>query len=86
MRVLLDESVPVQVRGALLGHDVQSVSDLGWKGLENGELLTSAEQVGFEVLVIADKNLRHQQNRPAAGSRWSSYGRITGRPSNDTLP
>jgi hypothetical protein len=66
---LLDESVPVQVRGALAGHDVKAVSDLGWKGLENGELLASAEQAGFEVLVVADKNLRHQQNlsgRPIA--------------------
>ena len=62
MKVLLDENVPVQVRGALVGHDVTTVDTLGWKGRENSDLLTAAEQAGFEVLVIADKNLRHQQN------------------------
>jgi len=58
VKVLLDESVPVQVRTALPTHDVTTVSELGWKGRENGELLDAAEQAGFDVLVVADKNLR----------------------------
>jgi hypothetical protein len=62
VKILLDESVPVQVRGALAGHDVTTVGALGWKGRENGDLLAAAEQAGFDVLIIADKNLRHQQN------------------------
>ncbi len=62
MKVLLDESVPVQVRQALTDHEVTTVADLGWKGIENGELLAAAERAGFEVLVLADKNLRYQQN------------------------
>ena len=62
MKVLLDESVPVQVRTALPTHDVTTVSELGWKGRENGELLDAAEQAGFDVLVVADKNVRYQQN------------------------
>ena len=62
MKVLLDESVPVQVRSALTAHHVTTVSELGWKGRENGELLTAAEQAGFEVFILADKNLRYQQN------------------------
>jgi hypothetical protein len=62
VRILLDESVPVQVRNGLPGQDVSTVSELGWKGRENGELLDAAERAGFDVLVIADKNLRHQQN------------------------
>ena len=77
MRVLLDESVPVQVRAALVGHDVHTVSSLGWKGRENGDLLTAAEQAGFDVLVIADKNLRHQQNlggrRLALVELWTNH-------------
>jgi hypothetical protein len=32
VRVLLDESVPVQVRRALPAHDVDTVDRLGWKG------------------------------------------------------
>jgi hypothetical protein len=35
---------------------------LGWGGISNGDLLTKAEQGGFEVFLIADKNLRYQQN------------------------
>lgn len=65
MKVLLDESVPVQVRRALTDHDVTTVSDLGWKGRKNGQLLSTAEQAGFEVLVLADKNLRYEQNLKA---------------------
>jgi len=30
--------------------------------LENGELLTTAEAEGFEVILTTDRNLRHQQN------------------------
>ena len=51
MRVLLDESVPVQVRAALPGHDVHTVSSLGWKGRENGELLTAAERDRLHDLI-----------------------------------
>ena len=62
MRALLDENVPVQVRKALTGHEVFTVSALGWKGTENGDLLAAAEQANFDALLLADKNLRYQQN------------------------
>ncbi|HXE55817.1 MAG TPA: hypothetical protein VN541_22525 [Tepidisphaeraceae bacterium] len=77
MRILLDESVPVQVRNALGGHVVASVNTLGWKGLENGRLLNEAESHGYDVLIIADKNLRHQQNlttrRIALVELWTNH-------------
>ena len=77
MKVLLDESVPVQVRKALPGHDVCTVGGLGWKGRENGELLDAAEAMGFEVFIIADKNLRYQQNlsnrRIASVELWTNH-------------
>ena len=38
---------------------------MGWAGLGNGDLLDAAEQAGFEVFVVADKNLRYQQNMSA---------------------
>jgi hypothetical protein len=38
---------------------------MGWATLKNGELLTSAEENGFEVLVTTDGNLRYQQNLAA---------------------
>lgn len=44
MRILLDECVPVQVRNALVGHEVATAQKLGWGGISNGELLQLAEQ------------------------------------------
>ncbi len=62
MKIVLDESVPVQVRNGLAGHDVRAVVELGWRGRTNGELLASAEAAGCDLLITADKNLRYQQN------------------------
>ena len=36
--------------------------DWGWKGISNGDLLVAAESEGFDAFVLADKNLRYQQN------------------------
>jgi len=62
MKILLDECVPVQVRNALVGHDVSTAQEMGWSGISNGELLQRAEQDGFELFIVADKNLHYQQN------------------------
>ena len=62
MKVLLDVCTPVQVRNALPGHEVHTAAKMGWRELENGELLCVAEDSGFHLLIICDKNLRHQQN------------------------
>jgi len=35
---------------------------MGLGGISNGELFDRAEAEGFELIVIADKNLRRQQN------------------------
>ena len=61
MTVLLDESVPRLIKTRLPQFDVKTVQEMGWTGIKNGELLAKAE-VGFEVFVTADKNLRYQQN------------------------
>ncbi len=62
MKVLLDVCTPVQVRHALPGHEVHTAARMGWRELENGDLLRVAEDAGFYLLIICDKNLRHQQN------------------------
>jgi predicted nuclease of predicted toxin-antitoxin system len=62
VRILLDESVPVQVRNALSGHQVATAVEVGWRGISNGELLDRAEAEGFQLLIVADKNFQHQQN------------------------
>ena len=34
----------------------------GWGTLKNGDLIQSAENGGFDLLVTTDKNLKYQQN------------------------
>ena len=60
MRILLDESVPVQVRKALSGHKVATAVEMRWRGISNGELLDRAEADGFDLLIVADKNFQYQ--------------------------
>jgi hypothetical protein len=77
VKVLLDECVPVQVRHALPDHEVTSVPKLGWGSISNGDLLDAAERAGFELFIIADKNLRYQQNltgrRIAILELWTNH-------------
>ena len=61
MRILFDENVPHPLAGHFRGHQVETVQGCGWRGFSNGELLGLAE-VRFDVFVVADKNLRYQQN------------------------
>jgi len=62
LRILLDENTPVALKLLLIGHDARTVRDMGWIGLENGDLLNAAEAAGFEIMVTADQNIHHQQN------------------------
>ena len=66
MRVLLDEQLPVELATAFTGHEVQTVTGIGWQGLTNGEVLRQA-RTQFETFVTMDRNLEFQQNLWAAG-------------------
>lgn len=48
------------------GHDVQTVSFAGYKGLKNGKLLTAAEG-NFDVFMTIDKTLGIRQISGSAG-------------------
>ena len=61
MKVILDESVPIQTSRFIIGHEVTTVQREGWAGIENGDLLNLVDG-RFDVMVLADKNLRYQQN------------------------
>jgi hypothetical protein len=65
MLVLFDHSTPAPLRDALKAHTVVEAVERGWERLENGALLDAAEAAAFEILVTADKNMRHQQNLAA---------------------
>ena len=64
MKVLLDECVPRKLRRELAEHEVLSVTERGWSGIENGELLALAESE-FDVFLTVDQNLKYQQNLKA---------------------
>ena len=66
MRILLDECLPRKLKTALTGHDVHTVTEMGWSGKTNGELLKLVVPANFEIFLTADQNLRHQQNLQAA--------------------
>ena len=77
MKILLDECVPLQVRLALQNHEVTTAQRMGWGGIANGHLLDQAERADFKVFILADKNLRYQQNlstrRIAILERWTNH-------------
>ena len=62
MLVLFDHGTPRDIARSLEGHTVKEARAQGWDTLSNGELLTAAEEAGFDVLLTTDKNLRYQQN------------------------
>lgn len=61
MRILLDESLPRELKAELPGHDVRTTPEMGWSSLTNGELLERAAGQ-FDLFVTADQNLQYQQN------------------------
>jgi len=45
MRLLLDENLEWRLGRDLPGHQTESVSSLGWTGIQNGELLAKATEL-----------------------------------------
>jgi|SRR5215831_1275538 len=63
MKILLDECVPRRLKSHLSGHVCTTVPEAGLAGTENGELLASAEALGYDVFLTVDRGLEYQQNR-----------------------
>lgn len=61
MKLLLDECVTRRLKREFANHEVHTVDEAGFKGLENGDLLNAASGK-YEVLVTVDRNLPYQQN------------------------
>ena len=62
--VLLDENLPRRLVEELPEHNVRTVSQHGWDGSSNVELLRRASDE-FQVLVTGDQGIEHQQNMSA---------------------
>jgi hypothetical protein len=59
VKVLLDNCVRRDMRGAFEQHECRHALDLGWAELTNGQLLQRAS-AEFDVLITVDKNMRFQ--------------------------
>lgn len=60
MKILIDENLPRKLKEYLPGHECRTVTECGWAGTRNGELLLLAEPL-FDVLLSLDKNIPYQQ-------------------------
>jgi hypothetical protein len=61
MKLLLDECVVRDLKRDLSEHDVSTVVEAGFGGLENGQLLRAAASK-YDVLITVERNLPFQQN------------------------
>jgi hypothetical protein len=62
MRILFDQATPRPLRPYLAGHTVRTAAEEGWDRLRNGDLLSAAENAGFDLLLTTDRNMQYQQN------------------------
>ncbi|HWZ43845.1 MAG TPA: DUF5615 family PIN-like protein [Candidatus Saccharimonadales bacterium] len=63
LKILLDECAPKKLKSFLLsyGHQCRTAQEMGWSGIQNGELLALADPL-FDVLLTIDKGLQYQHN------------------------
>lgn len=60
-QVLIDNFVPKRFKHHLPPFVVTHVSEVGWSRLEDGELLTFADEA-FDVVITVDQHIPEQQN------------------------
>jgi hypothetical protein len=61
MKILLDECLPRKLKYDITGHEVSTVTEMGWSSIRNGRLLDLTEPL-FAVLLTVDRNMEHQQH------------------------
>jgi predicted nuclease of predicted toxin-antitoxin system len=62
MKLLLDENLPKKLKKDFPEHEIYTVTDKGWNGKKNGELLSLMLTENFDALLTFDQNIEHQQN------------------------
>ena len=63
MKLLLDECIDRRLARELTDHEVKTVSQMGWSGIKDGQLLILAT-AEFDVFITVDRNLSFEQNLP----------------------
>jgi hypothetical protein len=61
VKILLDECIDRRLAKEIGDHEVVTVPQAGWAGIQNGDLLKRA-QAQFDVFVTVDRNLSFQQH------------------------
>ena len=62
MKILLDHNLDRRLKRHLEMFDVSTTHEMGWDDVLNGELLTLAENNGYDALLTADSKIKYQQN------------------------
>lgn len=61
MRILLDESLPMDLAPLITGHQVTTVRAAGWSSIKNGRLLALAASQ-YDFFLTMDLNLENQDH------------------------
>jgi predicted nuclease of predicted toxin-antitoxin system len=62
LKILLDHNLDRRLKNYLTEYVTATTQEQNWADALNGELLSLAEENGFEVLITADANIKNQQN------------------------
>jgi predicted nuclease of predicted toxin-antitoxin system len=62
LKILLDHNLDRRLKNHLTDYETATTQEQNWADALNGELLTLAEENGFDVLLTADANIESQQN------------------------
>jgi hypothetical protein len=62
MLILFDHGTPRGLARVFPNHTVVTAQARGWDRLNNGALLTAAEEAGVDLLLTTDQRIRYQQN------------------------
>ena len=85
MLIVFDQATPVPIRSYLEQHTVRTAAQQGWDKLNNGDLLTAAENAGFDVLLTTDKTYVTSRTSQAEKSRSLFWDSSNGRNLNLTF-
>lgn len=61
MRILLDECVNPRLRDAFSGHEVATLSEMGWRAVQDAAVLVLAHGK-FDALVTLDRGFEFEHN------------------------
>jgi len=61
VKILLDECMDTKIVRLFQVHEVKTVKDMDWLGIQNGELLNLAAS-HFDVFLTVDRHMPDQQN------------------------